>query len=363
MGEVRQDNIADAEEKTMALSKERRAKLPIQKSEHVTHGGLSTATRIGLAALALSLTLGVSFGAYKITHPDNPPITEPIQPRLHSDNWKIIPKDEIKQYATPSPVQSVGKDVYPTVLPPVVKEHADNAGYVVSYVGDPNDSTGRSITARGRRIGLDQTSAEVYEPEFGNDGQYIKGVFKAWVPDPADPDQKNSIYALLENPLNGTSYLTRVSLKYSTNSADASSLALTNSLTYFVVDNLNWGYKDHIARAEAYNNSTNSTFKRNPYGYSMIESMSDENPHDPNSRGRILEEFPAVGNLIEQGLSLDSLAKPGDYIAMSILSNSGRKDRNGAALAYTFMVQRFGGFTAWEQEVGLTTAPSPANQK
>jgi hypothetical protein len=169
---------------------------------------------------------------------------------------------------------------------------------------------------------------------FGENLIYLKGVFKAWVPKPSDPQQKNDVYALLENPLTKEDYLVDVKL----GTTDFTS-------TRFLIDNLNKGYKDVL-----------SWINKN---HNYIEAvMLPDDPTDFNAAdSKTYSDFPTFNDLLKkQGINLDDIAQPGDYIVTlpeGSFKAGNTKDENGVTRINGFTVRRFGGTAEWNQEVGI----------
>jgi hypothetical protein len=295
--------------------------------------------RIAAAGVVLAASLGMGMEACT-NQPDKPGIAttisgETAQPRLTSENWMTIPQDQIADYATAPQLglNILDKEKYLSTVSPALQEKAQAVGYTIIYQGDPNDTTGRSVIAEDR-----QTDGE-FDPlredtGFGESMMGINGVFKAWVVKPSDPQQQNEIYALLENPLTQKSYLVDISLRVFDPSYKAQP-------TYFLVDNLDKGYKD-IA-----------VVGNEP---ASITAFLSDNPNDPN-KYKDPASFPTFNDLLNKDeINLDSIAKPGDYITTITQGSLGKgnaKDENGVAKINDFIVRRFGGTAEWNQEVGI----------
>jgi len=295
--------------------------------------------RIAAAGVVLAASLGMGMEACQTNQPDKPGITttisgETAQPRLTSENWMTIPQDQIANYAIVPSMDVVEEGKYASTVSPILQEKAQAIGYTIIYQEDPNDTTGRSIVTEYRQDSKGGTMPTYEDLGFGENLIYLKGVFKAWVPKPSDPQQKNDVYALLENPLTKEDYLVDVKL----GTTDFTS-------TRFLIDNLNKGYKDVL-----------SWINKN---HNYIEAvMLPDDPTDFNAAdSKTYSDFPTFNDLLKkQGINLDDIAQPGDYIVTlpeGSFKAGNTKDENGVTRINGFTVRRFGGTAEWNQEVGI----------
>ena len=311
---------------------------------------MSKRIKFALAGTAVAAAIAGGYGIYQANQNESPGIVETVQPALTSENWQIIPQNEIKNYAKPPELQELDEDMLVSTVSPVLQEKAKSVGYIITYQGDPNDTTGRTILAKDRQRSEGNGSLPE-ERGFGETDMQINGIFKAWVSKPSDPQQKNEVYALLENPLTKDAYLINVSLK-------PFNVTNKNESTFFIVDDLNRSY------------DTYANWMRKS-GTWMPSIFVPDDLDNPNTRMKNIEEFLTFEDLLRKAgptynadlqnryknsmLSLDNLAKPGDFINVWKQGSStvAAKDRNGVTNVGFFVVRRFGGAATWNAEIGV----------
>ncbi|MBF8249621.1 MAG: hypothetical protein HW400_222 [Candidatus Levybacteria bacterium] len=255
--------------------------------------------------------------------------TIPTPPRLESANWQIMTPAEIKAHAEAPQVdgdilegkKSIASEGAP--ISPILQEKAKAAGYEIIYQADPNDITGHSVLTTDRNSDPSTNSFSDGFGKYDSSIPLIKGIFKAWVPNPADPQQQDNVYALLENPLTKEDYLVNISLREQ-NLLD---------FTQFTVDDLNYGYAD-VAKIVQ---STGS-------GLGSLGL-----PDAPNGPNKTLKDFPTFNDLVKKNVSLDNIMRQGDYIKTLI----GGTTKDGVPTASIVIAERFGGRKAWEKEAGI----------
>jgi len=246
--------------------------------------------------------------------------------------WMELPEARIRELAVLPEIHQIGETRVSTVSP-ALQARAKAAGYKLIYQGDPDDTTGRTVVAGKRQFaeGLDDLG-------FGRLGGQIRGFFKAWVPDPEDPTQIKSIYALLINPLTGKEYLTHINLvEFDPTRNEAKP-------TWLRIDNLSYG-PEYI------------TEKSRIAGFGLTsEKLPD--PDDPPERRWIApKDIPNqtfYHLLRRENHSLSDLVQPGDYVYLVMYATDVpgdfRKDRNGVGEVGSFVSRRFGGFKQWQSE-------------
>ncbi|MBF8249618.1 MAG: hypothetical protein HW400_219 [Candidatus Levybacteria bacterium] len=260
-------------------------------------------------------------------------VSEPIIPRLPSDHWQIIPQNEISKYTKPSAIDGdvfEGKkriDTAGAPISPILQEKAKAAGYTITYQYDPNDTTGHSILTTDRNNDLGNSHQDdafgIYETSMPQ----IRGIFKAWVPRPSDPQQKNDVYALLENPLTKETFLVAITFR----SRDS-----IYGTTLFTVDDLNYGWADVLKMKQITHNGLGSI------------GMPDD-PNDPSKKSKTLYDFPTFNDLFKKNATLDNIMQPGNYIKAFV----GLTDKDGVRTAGLVIGELFGGMAEWEKEAGI----------
>lgn len=256
--------------------------------------------------------------------------------------WMELPEERIKELAVLPEINQIG-DKYVSTVSPALQEKANQAGYKLIYQGDPNDTTGRTVITKGRQI------VGAFEDRgFGVLGQYAKGIFKAWVPDPDDPQQQNKIYALMEDPVTKKQFIAAVDLyQYAPNKNTGPELP-----TYFGVDNLSYG-PDYIREKSDATDHVGSS------GPMRLTGVSVPDAEDPQSKKwkKINIDFPEFYRLLrENGHELSDIARPGDYVDITFRLRSAPPvkfwdDEKGVPKAAMFVVRRFDGSKQWQSEV------------
>lgn len=258
--------------------------------------------------------------------------------------WMELPEERIRQLAQLPEINQIGDKYVPTVSPALQKK-AQQAGYKLIYQGDPEDTVGRTVIATGRQIDTDWSSEDL---GFGRGGTKIRGIFQVWVPDPADPQQINKVYALLEDPTNKKKFLALVDLYQ----FDPNKTAGPELPTYFGVDNLAYG-PDYIRE------KSDATGQSGSSGPMRLTSVSVPDPEDPPSKKwkKINIDFPTFHTLLRgDNHELSNIAKSGDYVTITLRVRSAPPlkfwdDERGVARAGLFAVRRLGGFKQWQSEI------------
>lgn len=260
---------------------------------------------------------------------------KPLGPQVGEivDWWQELPEEKIAELADIPPLERIGEK-YLSSVSPILQGKASEAGYKLIYQYDPNDTVGRTVLA-GRR----QFAEELDDLGFGILVAQLRGIFKAWVPDPQDPEQKHGLYALLSDPHRNSDFILYISL------LEFNPARPEDKPTWFAVDNLHYG-PEYIQT------------KSRVAGFGLLSHIVP----DPNDPPEIVHKAPQ-GNydttfsyiLRTNSKDLLDLAKPGDFIygILSSTSERGRYRQNSIDVHYlgTFIVRRFNGFQQWQSEV------------
>lgn len=234
--------------------------------------------------------------------------------------WMELPEQRIRELAQLPEIHQIGERFASTVSPDL-QAKAQQAGYGLIYQGNPEDSVGRTVITKGRHV--DKKDWSVEDLGFGRAGLDVRGIFKAWVPDPTDPNQKEKVYALLYNPIKpDQKYLVAVQLF----PFDPNNFSIRP--TWFDITNLDYGPR----------------------------------VNNPSSvQNKKLTDFPTFNELLrEKGLELTDLIEPGDYVR-TIMQTAGvddqtgknryKQDNYGVSRSLEIVVRRFGGSPQWQSEV------------
>lgn len=256
--------------------------------------------------------------------------------------WQELSEERIRELAQLPEINQIG-DKYVSTVSPALQEQARQAGYKLIYQGDPNDTVGRTVITKGREI---DTYWATHDLGFGLAGLHTRGIFKAWVPDPTDPQQKNKVYAILEDPIKKSQFIVAIDLyPYNPNTPE-------NLPTFFYVDNLSYG-PDYIREK-----SNASGLTVGLQGYMVPDPEDPPNQKWKAPKYRFDQVFYEL--LRVKGYNLHAIAKPGDYVDAGLgfarVSEEGKsvsqKDERGVGRVGSFIVRRFGGFKQWQAEVG-----------
>lgn len=265
--------------------------------------------------------------------------------------WMELPEARIRQLAQLPEIHQIGER-YVSTVSPALQEKAQQAGYKLIYQGDPEDTVGRTVVTKGRQIDEYWASEDL---GFGGGGTNIRGIFKAWVPDIQDPNQKEKVYALLHNPATKQEYIVAVQLfPYDPNNFGIRP-------TWFVVGNLNYG-PEYVREKSALTGrflTNKKTGEQRPF---TINPDLVPDPEDPPSvQSKKLTNFPTFNDLVrEKGLELTDLIKPGDYViaglqVVGVDEEAGKQrfklDEHGVPRTIDLVVRRFGGLNQWQAEV------------
>lgn len=247
--------------------------------------------------------------------------------------WQEIPKKKIQSLTKIPLINSIG-DEHKFAVSPSLQQRAADAGYEIIYQGDPDDTTGRTVITKGR-----QTSSKDWNVEdigFGKAGTTLRGIFKAWVPDPEDPTQKDHVYALVVDPVSKKEALVSLQIRQVRPAAYKAPDERFQGPTYvafaptrFIIDDLN----DGPSKIELKTKQPKKTI-----------------------------EYPTLNDLLRiRSLKLTNLAMPGDYVKIhlqstGILDQGGqqykpRTHEKGIATATLFEIRRFGGEEQWRSEL------------
>lgn len=251
--------------------------------------------------------------------------------------------EEIRSLATLPEINQIGEK-YTSTVSPGLQEKARQAGYKLIYQGDSSDTVGRTVVTKDRQIANKDWSVE--DQGFGRAGTDVRGIFKAWVPDPEDPTQKDHMYALVVDPITKKETLVRLELKpYDPNNFDVRP-------TWFLVDDLYNGPSEIARRSKEVG--------RQP-GQELTADGLPSPTEPPMKQSKKLTDFPTLNDLLRQkGLTLTDLAEPGDYVKIGMQTagvdytkgiNTYKKDENGVSRAITFGIRRFGGEKQWQAEI------------
>lgn len=249
-----------------------------------------------------------------------------------TDWWREFSEEEIQVLSNIPAINRIGERHISTVSPPI-QEKARQAGYKLIYQGDPEDSVGRTVVAGERQFvqALDDLG-------FGIEGGLARGIFKAWIPDPEDLEQKHSLYALLSDPIKNQDFTVHINL------LEFNPARPEDKPTWFAVDNLDYG-PDYIKT------------KSQVVGFALLSHRVP----DPNDPPDVTVKTP-YGNydktlhylLRAEGRELTDLAKPGDYIFCILPTTSQpravKRNALGVVELDTLVIRRFGGFPQWQVE-------------
>lgn len=253
--------------------------------------------------------------------------------------WMELPEERIRQLAQFPEINQIG-DKYISTVSPALQAKAQQAGYKLIYQGDPGDTVGRTVIASGRQV--DEKDWTTEDLGFGRAGIKIRGLFKAWVPNPNDPNQKDIVYALLQDPVTKKEFTVAVQLfMFDPNQFDPRP-------TWFIVDDLNRG-PEYLGER--------SVIAGYPLSSDLVPTPDDH----PNVKSKKLTDFPTFNDLLrEKGLELTNLVQPGDYVIARMQvaevdeqsrQNKYRLDELGAGRSISITVRRFGGLEQWQSEV------------
>lgn len=262
-----------------------------------------------------------------------------------SPGWKILSEQQIRELAEIPKINMIGDRYLSTVTSVLLKAKANQAGYTLIYQGDSNDTVGRTVIAKGRRPS-ESKNWTLEDNGFGRAGAYARGIFKAWVPDPSDPLQKERIYALFQDPATKKEFVVSLHI-FPANLINV--FSSENAPTRFAVDDLNNGpaiIQQKIQEA----------------GFDISTFMLPTADDPPTRKWRRPIEFPTIYDLVrKQGLNFLDLVKPGDYVVMGMdcayVDETITKDyvyrvnSLGISTAGTFTVRRFGGEKQWQSEI------------
>lgn len=266
--------------------------------------------------------------------------------------WMELPAERIRDLAQLPEINQIGERFVSTVSP-ALQEKAQQAGYKLIYQGDLEDAVGRTVITKGRRP--DQQDWSLEDLGFGRAGLEVRGTFKAWVPDPEDPNQKENVYALLQNPITNQEYLVAVQLfPYDPNRLDIRP-------TWFVVGNLDYG-PEYVREKSALTGLVVTNKQTGATSEFIINPDLVPDPQDPPSvKSKKITDSPTFNELLrEKGLQLTNIVKPGDYVKaimqvtgvdMQTGKNTYKKDGHGVNRSLGITVRRFGGFSQWQSEV------------
>lgn len=255
--------------------------------------------------------------------------------------WQELPTEQIQKLAEVPSINIIditkSDDLHKPS--PFLQEKAKQAGYTLTYQGDPNDTVGRTVVAKGRyEWSIDWT---MEDQGFGRAGTGVRGIFQAWAPDPQDPNQQDHIYAFLKNPNSGEEYVVRIELQpFDPNSPIRP--------TWFAVDDLNNGPSIIQEKSKA-------------AGFDLLPEQIPTLRDPPDKKWKKLTDFPTFDDLLRrQGLSLTDLVKPGDYVIVG-MQIAGVNETEGKhvyktddmkiARAIEVIVRRFGGEAQWKSEL------------
>jgi len=255
----------------------------------------------------------------------------PQQPNESVSWWQEMSKKQIQSLAKIPSINILGDERKSTVSP-FLQQKAKDAGYTIIYHGDPNDTTGRTVITKGRQISNKDWTVE--DMGFGKAGGTVRGVLKAWIPDPEDPTQKDHIYALVADPVSKKEALVRLELRP------------------FVYPALGGPFVGPANRPI-------------PSTLYIIDDLHDgpfQRPSDsPPKQSKKLTDVPTLNDMLrKKSLRLTDLAMPGDYVKMQMQlyqihqTNEPYRyitDSNGISRAMTFEIRRFGGEKQWESEL------------
>lgn len=288
------------------------------------------------------------------------------------DWWKELSEEEIQGLAQIPQLRPIGERYISTVSP-TVQEKAQKAGYKLIYQGDPEDTVGRSVVAADRE--LDKTAEDL---GFGQNQTRVHGIFKSWVPNPKDPEQKERVYALFTDPITGAEWTTSL-LLFAPHPND-----FENQPTRFGVNNLDYGphyIKENGRMTGGFrifiqeNEDGTITRIRDDAPYeSYLPSEAVPDPDDPPEKRPggekwkevYKEKSPTFFELVRlKGVNLPDLIRPGDYVVVGLYPKgfderrkeySFHKDELGVLRAGIVYIRRFGGMKQWQSEVQETHA-------
>jgi hypothetical protein len=286
----------------------------------------------------------------RIANRENPKVKEGSLIPSEPVEWSTeLPPEQIHNFAE-TPSIHIVEERDKSYISPELQEKARAAGYEIIYQHDPNDTTGRTVVTRGRQLSNNDWSEE--DNGFGRAGSQIRGIFEAWVSNPKDPSQDESVYALLKNPISGENMLVRVELK----SFDPSNPIRP---TWFQVDDL-------------YNGPEEIQRRSREVGMRKGQELSSgglPSPGEPPlKRPPKATDYPTMNNLLRrQGVDLNEIAQAGDYL-VGRMQTAGvdreadryiyRADENGVPRVGILTVRRFGGGDQWNSEL---SAPQGKN--
>lgn len=312
----------------------------VSESVRVTRRGFikgTIATLLGAAAATALYKAAERVVAQPETRP------RPLGPETNQsvDWWRELSTEEIQLLAEIPSIDILDSRHKQTVSP-VLQERAKQAGYELIYQHDPQDTTGRTVIAKGRYNWSKDWTLE--DQGFGRAGGRVGGIFQAWVPDPEDSTQQDHIYALLKNPNSGGKYLVRMELQ----SFDPNSPIRP---TWFAVDDLSNGPSIIQEKSKA-------------AGFDLPSEQILTSQDLANKKWKKPSEFPTFDDLLrKQGLFLTELVKPGDYIRV-VMQTAGVDEAKGdfryktddmrIARAGEIVVRRFGGEKQWREEIQNT---------
>lgn len=250
--------------------------------------------------------------------------------------------EEIQNLAVLPEIDQIGEKYMSTVSPDLQKK-ARQAGYKLIYQGDSSDTVGRTVVTKDRQTANKDWSIE--DQGFGRAGTDVRGIFKAWVPDPEDPTQKDHVYALIVDPISQKETLARLELQQFNPNSDIRP-------TWFTVDDLDNGPSEIERRSKEVG--------RQP-GQELTADGLPSPTEPPMKQSKKLTDFPTLNDLLRQkGLTLTDLAEPGDYVKIGMQTagvdytkgiNTYKTDKNGVSRAITFGIRRFGGEKQWQAEI------------
>ncbi len=172
---------------------------------------LGSAAAVGAVALNRNRIINIIEGL--TTSPEKVDITKFIEGSQY-----LLPtpsEEEIRKLADIPKAEPIFEKYVKTVSPEL-QNRAKNAGYHLTWQGDPNDATGRTVL-----FGTDRSDATYYDTGFGwwfspeaksleeAPALSITGVFKGWIRPPNIESQDRSMYMLLSNPITKQEFLVR----------------------------------------------------------------------------------------------------------------------------------------------------------
>lgn len=330
----------------MAISGERSMPVPGVPPQERTPSKMTRRTFLKLSGATAFVAAATAGGLYisRDKSPQRTPEAE-VRPLIPPSLTEVqrLPTEEIQNLATLPEINQIGEKYMSTVSPDL-QEEAKQAGYKLIYQADPKDTVGRTVITKDRETANKDWSAE--DVGFGRAGLDVRGIFKAWVPDPEDPTQSNRLYALVEDPVSKKETLVRLELKpYDPNDFDIRP-------TWFLIDDLYNGPSEILRRSKEVGRQPGQELSANG-----LPSPSDP----PLKQAKKLTDFPTLNDLLrKQTLSLTDLARPGDYVKIGMQTvgvdytkgiNTYKTDKNGVSRAITFGIRRFGGEKQWQAEI------------